>query len=100
MIGSSQGLNIEAQDWREDIIWLLIMDPWSKGDYSRRIPEAVMVMEKPPEVNPPSGRVPGQLLLVIPRSESLRRQDSGRNRVTGLLPRVFRARGKYRLKGT
>ena len=59
MIGISQGLNIEAQDWREDIIKLLIMDPWSKVDYSRRIPEVIMVMEKPPEVNPPSGSVPG-----------------------------------------
>ena len=51
-------------------------------------------------VNPPSGRVPGQLLLAIPRSESLRRRKSGRNRVTGLLSRVFRGRRIYRRKGT
>src|SRR3954469_11682078 len=76
------------------------MDPWSKGDYSRHIPEVIMVMERPPEVNPPSGRVSGQLLLAIPRSESRRRQNSGRNRVTGLLSRVFGARGKYRPKGS
>ena len=60
------------------------MDPWSKGDYSRHIPETIMVMERSPEVNPPSGRVPGQLLLAIPRSKSRRRQNNGRNRVTEL----------------
>src|SRR4051812_47781507 len=76
------------------------MDPWSKGDYSRHIPEAIMVMERPPEVNPPSDRVPRQLLLAILRSESRRRRNSGRNRVTGLLLRVFGARGKYRPKGS
>src|SRR4051812_43090541 len=32
------------------------MDPWSKVDYSRLIREALMVVEKIPEVNPPSGR--------------------------------------------
>src|SRR4051812_19863297 len=74
------------------------MDPWSKGDYSRHIPEAIMVMEGPPEVNPPSGKVLGQLLLAIPRSES-RWRNSGQNHVTGLLSRVFGARGKYRPKG-
>ena len=37
------------------------MDPWSKGDYSRHIREVLMVVEKPPEVNPPSGRVSGQV---------------------------------------
>src|SRR4051812_30474780 len=76
MIGISQGLNIEGQDWREDIIYLLIMDPWSKGDYSRRILEAIMVVERPPEVNPPSGRVLGQIPQEIPRSESRRRRNT------------------------
>ena len=33
------------------------MDPWSKGDCSRHIREAIMVVEKTPKVNPPSGRV-------------------------------------------
>src|SRR3954464_6641467 len=42
------------------------MDPWSKGDYSRHIREASMAMEGLPEVVPPSGRVPGQLLLAAP----------------------------------
>ena len=39
------------------------MDPWSKVDYSRHIREEYMEMEGLPEVNPPSGRVPGQGLL-------------------------------------
>src|SRR4051812_34557683 len=75
------------------------MDPWSKGDYSRSIPEAIIVMERPPEVKPPSGGVPGQVLLAIPRSESRRRWNNGRNRVTDLSSRFFGARGKYRPKG-
>src|SRR3954468_20528961 len=33
------------------------MDARSKGDYSRHIREALMVVEKLPEVNPPSDRV-------------------------------------------
>src|SRR3954471_8877212 len=33
------------------------MDPWSKVDYSRFIREASMVVEKLPEVIPPSGSV-------------------------------------------
>ena len=52
------------------------MDPWSKGDYSWCIPEAIMVMERPPEVNPLSRRVPGQLLLAIPKSKSRRRRNT------------------------
>ena len=75
------------------------MDPWSKGDYSRHIPATSMVVEWSPEVNPPSGRVPGQLLPAIPRLESRRRRNSGRNRVTGPSSRVSGARGKYRTKG-
>src|SRR4051812_13772932 len=42
------------------------MDPWSKVDYSRHIREASMEMEGLPEVIPPSGRVPEQLLLAAP----------------------------------
>src|ERR1041385_8125942 len=48
------------------------MDPWSKGDYSRHIREALMVVEKLPQINPPSGRVPGRGLLAIPISGSQR----------------------------
>ena len=33
------------------------MDPWSKGEYSEHIHEALMVVEKLLEVNPPSNRV-------------------------------------------
>ena len=40
------------------------MDPWSKVDYSRHIRDASMAMEKLPEVNPPSGRVSEQGILV------------------------------------
>ena len=58
-----------------------------------------MVMERPPKVNPPSGRVPGQVLLAIPRSESLWRRNSGRNRVTGLSSRVSVSGAKYMPKG-
>ena len=42
------------------------MDPWSKVDYPRHIREASMAMEGLSEVVPPSGRVPGQLLLAAP----------------------------------
>src|SRR3954464_3809153 len=50
------------------------MDPWSKGDYSRHIREASMAMEGLPEVVPPSGRVPGQLLLAAPILKRQRRR--------------------------
>src|SRR4051812_34382603 len=75
------------------------MDPWSKGDYSRHIQEALMVLEQLPEINPPSGRVPGQGLLAIPISGPRRRRNSGENRITGVLSSVFTLRVKYRRKG-
>src|SRR3954469_26037027 len=50
------------------------MDPWSKVDYSRHIREASMAMEGLPEVVPPSGRVPGQLLLAAPILKRRRRR--------------------------
>ena len=75
------------------------MDPWSKGDYSRHIREALMVVEKLPEINPPSGRVPGRGLLAIPILESLRRRNSGENRDAGSLFRVSGMGCKYRPKG-
>src|SRR4051812_2313917 len=53
------------------------MDPWSKGDYSRVIREASMVVEKLPEINPPSGRVPGQGLLAAPILKSRWRRNIG-----------------------
>lgn len=57
-----------------------------------------MVMEKPSEVKPTSGRVPGTVRLAIPRSESRRRRNTGENRVTGVLSRVFGAGVIYRRK--
>ena len=75
------------------------MDPWSKVDYSRLIREALMVVEKLPEINPPSGNVPGRGLLAIPILESLRQWNSGENRDTGSLFRVSGTGCKYRPKG-
>src|SRR6187401_755373 len=46
------------------------MDSWSKGDYSRVIREASMVVEKLPVVILPSGRMPGRVLLVLPILEA------------------------------
>ena len=57
-----------------------------------------MVMERPPEVHPPSGRVPGQELLLIPIFESRRRNISvdGEKKSSS---RVFGMGYKYRPKG-
>src|SRR3954462_10956185 len=75
------------------------MDPWSKVDYSRHIREALMVVEKLPEVNPPSGRVLGQVRRAVPILESPRRRNRGRYCEKGSVPRVSGTRGKYRPKG-
>src|SRR3954464_10238949 len=75
------------------------MDPWSKVDYSRHVWEASMVMEKLPEVNPPSGRVSGQRLLAAPILKRRRRRNKEGIRKKGSAPRVFGARGKYRRRG-
>src|SRR4051812_46898108 len=75
------------------------MDQWSKGDHPRRIPEASMVVEELPEINPPFGRVPGQELLAISRLESRRRWNSGLFRGTEASSRVSGTRDKYRPKG-
>src|SRR3954462_2008198 len=53
------------------------MDPWSKQNYSSHIREASMVEGKLPEVNPPSGRVPGRGLLALPILEAWRRRNRG-----------------------
>ncbi|KAE8803142.1 hypothetical protein D1007_21053 [Hordeum vulgare] len=74
------------------------MDSWSKEDYSRHVWEASMVVEKLPEVNPPSGRVPGRGLPALPISEALRRWNGGEILDSGYILRVFRPRGKYRPK--
>src|ERR1044071_9883292 len=75
------------------------MDPWSKVDYSRFIREASMVVEKLPEVIPPSGRVPGRGLLVLPVLESRRRWNRGEIAKKGSVPKGFSSRGINRRKG-
>src|SRR3954469_9070319 len=75
------------------------MDPWSKVDYSRHIREASMAMEKLPEENPPSGRVPGQRLLAAPILKRRRRRNREGIRKKGSLPRVSVTGTKYRRKG-
>src|SRR3954470_20474897 len=75
------------------------MDPWFKVDYSRIIREASMVVEKLPEVNPPSGRVPGRGLLMLPILEARRRRKRGEIAKKGLVLEGFGGRGKYRRRG-
>src|ERR1041385_3231602 len=93
MQGSSRGLNHEEQRGEESITWLLIMDPWSKVDYSRFIREASLVVEKLPEVVPPSGRVPGRGLLVLPILEARRRRNRGEITKKGSVPKGFSSQG-------
>src|SRR3954454_7808143 len=75
------------------------MDPWSKVDYARIIWEASVVEEKLPEVNPPSGRVPGRGLLVLPILEARRRRHKGENAKKGSLLGGFWMREIYRRRG-
>src|SRR3954470_10843479 len=75
------------------------MDPWSKVDYSRLIREASMLVEKLPEVNPPSGRVPGRGLLVLPILEARRRRNRGQIAKKGSVLKGFSLRGINRRKG-
>src|SRR3954471_2528271 len=75
------------------------MDPWSKVDYSRFIREASMVVEKLPEVVPPSGRVPGRGLLVILILETRRRRNRGEIAKKGFVPEGFSSRGINRRRG-
>src|ERR1041384_7075607 len=75
------------------------MEPWAKRDYSRHIWEASMAMEGLPEVVPPSGRVPGQLLLAAPilkRRWRRYREEIGKK--TSILG-VSSARGINRRRG-
>src|SRR3954468_7427716 len=75
------------------------MGPWSKVDYSRFIREASMVVEKLPEVVPPSGRVPGRGLLVLPILEVRRRRNRGEIVKRGSLFRVSVMGEIYRRRG-
>ena len=75
------------------------MDPWSKVDYSWHIREASMEMEGLPEVVPPSGRVPGQLILAAPnlkrRRQRYREEMEKRTSILG----VYSVRAIYRRRG-
>src|ERR1041384_8239267 len=75
------------------------MDPWSKGNYSRDIRGASMVERRLPEVGPPSGRVPGRSLLVLPISEARRRQNRGEIAKKGSVFEGFPRRRIYRRRG-
>ena len=68
-------------------------------DYSRVIREASMVMEKLPEVDPPSGTVLRQDLLTAPILKRQRRRNREGIGKKGSAMRVSKARGKYRPKG-
>ena len=58
-----------------------------------------MVVEKLPEVNPHSGRVPGQGLLAAPILEARRRQNRGEIAKKGSVLEGFVTSGKYRRRG-
>src|ERR1043165_6926551 len=75
------------------------MDPWSKGDYSRHIREASMAMDDLPEGVPPSGRVPGQLLLAPPILKRRRRRYREEFANSRSILGVSSAGTKYRPKG-
>src|SRR3954468_797534 len=75
------------------------MDPWSKGDYSRIIREASMVVEKLPVVILPSGRVPGRVLLALPILEARRRRNRDEIVKKGSRLEGFGTCVKYRPKG-
>src|SRR4051812_11361426 len=75
------------------------MDPWSKGDYSRIIREASMVVEKVPVVILPSGRVPGRVLLALPILEARRRRNRDEIAKKGSPLEGFGTSVKYRPKG-
>src|SRR3954467_14256460 len=71
------------------------MDPWSKGDYSRIIWEASMVVEKVPVVILPSGRVPGRVPLTLPILEARRRRNRDAIVEKGSRPEGFETCFKY-----
>src|SRR3954470_16497540 len=82
---------VEAQRGERFITYLLITDPWSKGDYSRHIREASMAMDGLPEGVSPSGRVPEQLLQAAPilkrRWRRNREEFAKKGSYYGFLPR-------------
>src|SRR6187200_719990 len=75
------------------------MDSWSKGDYSRVIREASMVVEKLPVVILPSGRVPGRVLLVLPILEAAAAAELRWDREKSFCSEGFGGPSKYMPKG-
>src|SRR3954463_5170140 len=90
---------VEAQKGKRFITYLLVTDPWSKGDYSRHIREASMAMDGLPEGVPPSGRVPRQLLLAAPILKRRRRWYREENGNSRSILGVSSAGTKYRPRG-
>src|SRR3954465_6436762 len=90
---------VEAQRRERFITYLLITDPWSKGDYSRHIREASMAMDGLPEGVSPSGRVPGQPLQAAPIIKLRRRRNREVLAIKGSVLGVSTPRGKYRRRG-
>src|SRR3954464_14390347 len=75
------------------------MDPWPKGDYSRIIREASIVVEKVPVVILPSGRVPERVLLALPILEARRRRNRDEIAEKGSRLEGFGTCVKYRPRG-
>src|SRR3954467_9692559 len=75
------------------------MDPWSKGYYSQHIREASIAMDGLLEGVPPSGRVPGQLLLAAPILKRQRRRYREKNGNKRSILGVSSVRAKYRRRG-
>src|ERR1043165_6103458 len=75
------------------------MDPWSKGDYSWHIREVSMAMDGLSEGVPPSGRVPGQLLLAAPILKRRQRRYREKNGNSSSILGVSSAGTKYRPRG-
>src|SRR3954465_1714257 len=90
---------VEAQRRERFITYLLITDPWSKGDYSRHIREASMAMDGLPKVVSPSGRVPEQLLQAAPILKRRRRRNREVFTKKGSCLGVSTPRGIYRRRG-
>src|SRR3954463_12549442 len=90
---------VEAQRGERNITWLLITDPWSKGDYSRYIREASMAMDGLPEGVPSPGRVPGQLLQAAPILKRRRQRYRGEFEEKRSILGVSTPRAKYRRRG-
>src|ERR1041384_8316410 len=90
---------VEAQRGERFITYLLVTNPWSKGDYPRHIREASMAMDGLPKGVPPSGRVPGQLLLAAQFLKRRRRRYREENGNIISILGVSSAGTKYRPKG-